>query len=146
MPTKYDIVWSIPDLDIDHQELHLKSLTEFFCLWETPRTYANKLYFIEIKGIQTILNLYSLILQNDWTDAPVELKYTEYLILNALLEFCENLSLLRVFMTHGGLNMVFQSLLRAKIEPGILFTDGTVDGEFPTLDVIVHCSINALCK
>ena len=149
LPTKYDIAMSIPDLDIDQQELHLKSLTQFFCPWETPRTYANKLYFIEIGGIQTILNLYSLILQNEWTDAPVELKYTEYLILRAFLEFCENLSLLRVFMTHDVLNMVFQSLLRAKIQPGILFTDGTVDGEWvnvPTLDVIVHNSINTMCK
>ena len=149
LPMKYDIVMSIPDLDIDQQELHLKSLTEFFCPWETPRTYANKLYFIDIGGIETILNLYSLILQSEWTEAPVELKYTEYLILRTFIKFCENLSLMRVFMTHGMLNMIFQSLLRAKIQPGIMFTDGTVDDEWvdvPTLDVIVHNSINTMCK
>ena len=146
LPMKFDI---IPDLDIDQQALHLKSSTEFCYPWETPRTYANKLYFIDIGGIETILNLYSLILQSEWTEAPVELKYTEYLILRTFIKFCENLSLMRVFMTHGMLNMIFQSLLRAKIQPGIMFTDGTVDDEWvdvPTLDVIVGCSINALCK
>ena len=153
LPTKKDILSvskCIPNLNVDHQTLHLRRLTtEFFYPWETPRKYTNKLYFIELGGIEMILNLYSMILQNEWTDAPAELKYTEYLILRTFLKFCENFSLQRVAMSHGVLNMLFQSLLRAKVQPGVKFTDDIVEkgwNNLPNLGNIIDGVTVVLCK
>ena len=141
--------FSIPQLHVDDQTLYFYKLgVERFNPW-TPQKYTNKLYFIELRGLNEILlQLYAIILPNQWIDTPPQLKYTEYLILLTFRTFFENFSLLRLGMRHGVLEMVVRSLFKAKIQPGIKFTDIVEHGftNLPDLCNIVKEATNVLGK
>ena len=149
LPTKSNgRIFSIPQLRVDDQTIYLKKLgVELFSPW-TPQKYTNKLYFIELRGLEILLQLYAIILPNQWIDTPPQLKYTEYLILLTFRKLFENFSLQRLGMRHGVLEMVVQSLLKAKIQPGIKFTDIVERGftNLPDLCDIVKEAMNVLCK
>ena len=151
LPTKSNgIIESIPQLEVDNQTVYFRRLwSENFYPWKTPIKYTNKLYFIALGGLELLLKLYSLVLQNEWIETPLELKYTEFLILHAFLKFCENFTLQRLSISHGVLDMFIQSLLRAKVQTGKNFTDEIQhDGwnNLPDLGDIVDGAIGALCK
>ena len=146
LPTKLNgIITSIPQLDVNNQTLYFGCLSaEHFKPWKTPQKYTNKLYFKELCGLDLLL---SLILEIEWMYVPPQLKYTEIIILETLGVFFENLSLQRLVISHGILDMLTRSLLRAKVQPGVKFMDDLAEKEWvdiPTLDQIVTTSIDIL--
>ena len=140
----------IPQLTLDQQKIYLRTLwIERFQPWKMPKKYINKIYFIELGGLDLLMELYSLLLENKWKDTPDELKYTEFLTLHTFWSFCETLDLRRLAIRHGILDMFIRSLLRAKVRLGIVFRDETLesnDPDIPDLCEIIDGAIGVLCK
>lgn len=96
------------------------NLGSYFSPWEDPLgiTYADKLYFADIDGVQVIMDLYACLLQQSWTQLNRNLKYLEYQILRVLWRFSETFALRRLLVQHKVIPMCTQSLLRVKLQEG----------------------------
>ena len=62
-----------------------------FSPWTSPVTQVNKLYFLQIGGLDVLLELYSHVLRHPWSMIPVELKYVEYSCMTVISNLASSL-------------------------------------------------------
>ena len=89
-----------------------------FSPWIAPSTHVNKVYFLQIGGLDLLLKLYSLTLQQSWSAIPPEVKYIEYACMTVISNLASSLELRRVILQRGVLAMCLQSLVRVKLKKG----------------------------
>ena len=105
-----------PLLSFDQQETHLRTLwAELFQPWHDPVKYTNKLYFMVLNGLDLMVEIFKLVLTNDWNNSPSALKYTECLLLHAFWSFGETFSLQRLTMRKGAMDLFLKSLERVRV-------------------------------
>lgn len=87
--------------------------------WLDPNKYVNKLYFVDIGGLDTIMDVYVAILRHPWTDCLLKLKYIEQGILRILWNLSETFDLRRqIIARNNGLDLCMRSLMREKVVEG----------------------------
>lgn len=103
-----------PQLKIKRQKRHFRGLwVDLFQPWNEPMKYTNKLHFLSLGGLDLLIKLYMLVLQNEWGETPGILKYMEFAILHSLWSFGETLPLQRLSINKGALDLIIKSLKRS---------------------------------
>ena len=98
---------------------------EYFIPWKETKKYVNKLYFVQCGGLDVIMRVYALLHRQPWTQCVLLLKLLEQRVLRALWHFCQTFLQRRLIMSHNGLELCIQSLLRQRLEEGERIEDKT---------------------
>ena len=140
-------------LSSDQQEAKFRKLwAQLFQPWRMAKKYTNKLYFIELKGLDMLIELYSFVLTNEWQDTPSVLKYTEFLLVHSFWSFSETFTLQRLAIKKGAIELFVRSLQRLEVDPHKIFKDKTVSGDdwlidgVPDLNDIADGALGVLSK
>ena len=96
----------------------LVHLGRLFLPWGSPEKRANKLFFVQNGGLELMLQLFSLLLTQPWTEMPLQLKRIEYKLLSTLWNLCETYKIRHEVLRRGGLSMCLQSLLQVEVRSG----------------------------
>ena len=118
--------------------------------WLDSKKYANKLYFVQIGGLDVTMDIYSLLHRHPWDQCMLHLKYVEYGLLRVLWNLSETFQLRRLIMKHGGLQLCMKSLLRQKLQERESIQDKTaVDFHQENSWILVEtigAALGLLCK
>ncbi len=112
--------------------------------WLNPPTYPNKLYFVSCGGLKVVMDVYAALLRHPWSDTLPKLKYMEYRILSILWNLAETFELRRLIVSHNGLELCIQSLLREKVVAGEYIMDK--NGHNWSLVASIESALGLLCK
>lgn len=119
---------------------------ELFLPWMEPEMYANKMYFISNHGLDSLIELHSLLLSHQWNNLPLKLQIKQCEILCALWNLSETFHLRREILKRGGLDKCLQSLVQVRIEP---LAEKFLEDEPDNLDVLcenIKSAIGTLSK
>ncbi len=124
---------------------------EYFFPWLDAKKYANKLHFVHNGGVDIVMEVYTLLQRQSWSNSLIKLKYLEYGILRVLWNLSETFALRRLIISRGGLQLCMKSLLRKKLEKGKEIVDGETQGpEARNQDWIlvetIGAALGTLCK
>lgn len=118
--------------------------------WLDSKKYANKLYFVQLGGLDVTMEIYALLHRHSWDQCMLHLKYVEYGLLRVLWNLSETFQLRRLIMKHGGLQLCMKSLLRQKLEKRESIQDNTaVDFHQENSWILVEtigAALGLLCK
>ena len=131
------------------QQRLIEDLRTCFVPWEDPRTYVNKLHFVDSDGIEMILKVYDFLLQRPWSQLDPNSKCLEGWVIRSLWDFAETFPLRRLMVQHGIIQMLTQSLLRVRLEEGKRIHDYDVSGSRYQQSLLVETifgSVGALLK
>ena len=104
-------------LSVERQGGYLPNLTnDYFSPWLDPTKYVNKLHFAHNGGLDTVTEIYGILLRQPWPNCLKRMKYLECHILQIFWSFIETFPLRRLFIKRGGLQMCMKSLLRKVIQ------------------------------
>ncbi len=112
-----------------------------YFLWQNQSSYVNKKYFLSCGGLKIVMDMYAALLRHSWNDSLIELKY---MILHILSRLAETIELRRLIVSHNGLELCIQSLLREKAVAGEYIVDNE-DGDTNSC-VLVEGALEFLCK
>lgn len=116
-----------------------------FSPWVSPVTQANKLYFLQIGGLEVLMDLYSLILQQTWSELAVEKKYVEYACMIVISNLASSLQYRKMIIQRGILPMCLKSLMRVNLKKGAQVEDDSgSQGPKELNDAILHDVIGSV--
>ena len=116
-----------------------------FSPWVSPVTQANKLYFLQIGGLEVLLDLYSLMLQQPWSKIVSENKYIEYACMIVISNLASSLEYRKMIIRRGILPMCLKSLMRVKLKKGVQVEDDSgSQGSKELNDAILHDVIGSV--
>ncbi len=74
-------------------------------------------FFISCGGLKIVMDVYAFLLRHPWNDSLMILKYVQCRILDILwnLSYAESSELCQLIVSHNGLELCIQSLLRGKV-------------------------------
>ena len=119
---------------------------EYFFPWLDGKKYANKLHFVHNSGAEIMMEVYSLLLRQPWSNCHLRLKYIEYGILRVLWNLSETFALRRLIIKHNGLQMCMKSLLRKRLEEGQPIKDEESPEDEWLLIETIGAALGILCK
>lgn len=115
--------------------------------WKDSRKYTNRLYTVQSGGLQTITDVYTLLLKISWKDSHIFLRFLESGILSILWNMAETFELRRAIKSHNdGLGMCMKSLLRAPVEEGGAIVDISKPSASHVLADTIKNALGLLCK
>ena len=118
---------------------------EKFSPWVSPVTQANQLYFLQIGGLEVLLDLYSLMLQQAWSEIAMENKYVEYACMIVIAQLASSLEYRKMIIRRGVLPMCLKSLLRVNLKKGAQVEDDSgSQGPKERNDAILHYVIQSV--
>ncbi len=96
-----------------------------FKYFDSQQEHVNKLYFVSCGGLKIVMDVYAALLRHPWNDGLTVLKYVQCRILDILWSFswAETFELCRRIVSHNGLELCIQSLLREKVIAGEYIAD-----------------------
>lgn len=116
-----------------------------FSPWTSPVTQVNKLYFLQLGGLDILLRLYSLVLSMPWASIPVEVKYLECVSMNVLSNLASSLDLRKLIIRQGIIPMCMKSLLRVRLTKGANIVDGSGSpGDKELIDALLQDNISSV--
>ena len=111
--------------------------------WLKKRTYMNKLYFHDIGGLDSLMELYSLLLEKNWQSLNHSQKYLENFCLFCLSNFAEDFPLRRKIVEREGLELCMRSFVQVKVEGE---SDDDNSEEAADLHAMLWNSLHLICK
>ncbi len=120
---------------------------KYFYPWLNQQSYVNKLYFVSCGGLKIVMDVYAALLHHPWNDSLIELKFVQSAILHILWNLAETFELRRLIVSHNGLQLGIQSLLRKKVVAGEYIVD-TEDGDTNNWVLVenIRGALGFLCK
>ena len=116
-----------------------------FSPWVSPVIQVNKLYFLQLGGLDILLSLYTLVLSMPWSDIPVEVKYLECVCMNVLSNLASSLDLRKLIICRGIIPLCLKSLLRVKLTKGMPIVDGSgSQGHKDMIDALLQDNITSV--
>ena len=115
-----------------------------FSPWVSPVTQVNKLYFLQLGGLDVLLRLYKLVLSMPWSETPVEVKYLQCVCMNVLSNLASSLDLRKLLIQRNVVQMSLQSLLQVKLVKGKVIADDTgSEGTKELIDALLQDNISS---
>lgn len=115
-----------------------------FSPWISPVTQVNKLYFLQLGGLDVLLRLYTLVLGMPWSETPVEVKYLQCVCMNVLSNLASSLDLRKLLIQRNVVQMSLQSLLQVKLVKGKVIADDTgSEGAKELIDALLQDNISS---
>ena len=117
-----------------------------FKYFDSQQEHVNKLYFVSCGGLKIVMDVYAALLRHPWNDSLIVLKYVQSRILYILWNFswAETFELRRLIVSHNGLELCIQSLLREKVVAGEYIMDK--NGHNWSLVASIESALGLLCK
>ena len=112
-----------------------------FLPWDSEVRQMNKVYFLSIGGLEVLLKLYSILLQQEWQKCLPLLKRLAVSVINALYNLASTFQHRNVLIRHGCIELCMQSLLRVKVPRAVRIDAGDVISQ----DVVAS-AMGTLCK
>jgi hypothetical protein len=107
-------------------ELYDKMVLQFLRPWHNERTYANKIHFVYVGGLDEMMEAYATISANKWNGMILDIKFMEHGILRILWSLSETFQLRReILRRRNGLSLCMKSFLRQQVKPGKPIEDQT---------------------
>ena len=115
---------------------------KYFSPWVSPVTQVNKLYFLQLGGLDVLLGLYTLVLSIPWSSTPVEVKYLQCVCMNVLSNLASSLDLRKLIIHRNVVQMCLQSLLQVKLVKGTAIADDSgSEGAKELIDALLQDNI-----
>ena len=117
---------------------------KYFSPWISPVTQVNKLYFLQLGGLDVLLRLYMLVLNIPWSSTPVEVKYLQCVCMNVLSNLASSLDLRKLIIHRNVVQMCLQSLLQVKLVKGTAIADDSgSEGSKELIDALLQDNISS---
>lgn len=117
VPRSSDVLTKEMTDALNDGNLILRTLAfKLFIPWLTPRTYLNKLYFIENGGLDMLMELNSLLSRYSWYDLMEKLQVKKQEILSVLSNLAEGFAFIREIVKRGGLENCVETLLQVSLD------------------------------
>jgi hypothetical protein len=96
-----------------------KMVLQFLRPWQNKRTYANKIHFVYVGGLDEMMDAYATINAQKWKFMILDIKFMEHGILRILWSLSETFQLRReILRRNNGLSLCMKSFLREQVEAG----------------------------
>lgn len=121
---------------------------DLFYPWKEEKKYINKLHFVSVGGLDTLITLYSLLVNRDWKKMSYKMKFMECACVQSIANFTQTFLLRRLVVKQDGISLSLKSLLRHRLRKGL----PVIDEEDPTgahseiLQCVVEIALYAICN
>ncbi len=125
----------------------MKDMAFKYFLEQNQSSYVNKKYFLSCGGLKIVMDMYAALLRHSCNDSLIELKYVQCAILHILWNLAETIEIRRLIVSHNGLQLGIQSLLREKVVAGEYIVDNE-DGDTNSSLLVesIEGALGFLCK
>ena len=88
---------------------------EYFYPCSSERANANRLLFVQHRGLDLMHRVHNLLLLQPWQNIPIEMQYLEHAILRVLWNITASFTIRRLVLQRPTLKAIIKSFLRVKV-------------------------------
>ena len=122
-----------------------------FSPWTCPVRQTNKLYFVDLGGLDVLMELYALLQREAWRTSLLEMKFLEASCMCILSNLASSNDLRRLIISKGGVGKSIKSFLHVPLKKGCVVVDdsgclGDPEHNNIILVDVVQSALAILCK
>ena len=126
---------------------------EYFYPCSSERANANRLLFVQHRGLDLMHRVHKLLLQQPWQNIPIEIQYLEHAILRVLWNITASFTIRRLVLQRPTLKAIIKSFLRVQVpKEGTVSAPANCFSHPPVMELnriaseVVYKAAGSLCK